>query len=104
MSKEDVILVNIKKDIEIKINDVIYETDSAYKGFVFMVAVNDYGFENQFLAQEIAELCFELYLDLEKINEYALIYAVLEHYDSLPNDYNDIKEFIIDKGIDYNLF
>ena len=88
---------------EIKINDVIYETDSAYKGFVFMVAVNDYGV-NEGLAQEIAELCFELYLDLEKINEYALIYAVLEHYDSLPDDFNEIKDFIIDKGFDYNLF
>lgn len=103
MSKENVILVDIKKDIEIKINDVIYETDSAYKGFAFMVAVNDYGVD-QVLAQDIAELCFELYLDLEKINEYALIYAVLEHHDSLPNDYNDIKEFIIDKGFEYNLF
>ena len=88
---------------EIKINDAFYETDSAYKGFVFMVAVNDYGV-NSGLAQEIAELCFELYLDLEKINEYALIYAVLEHYDSLPDDFNEIKEFIIDKGFDYNLF
>ena len=89
--------------IEIKINDVFYETDSAYKGFVFMVAVQDYGI-NSGLAQEITELCFELYLDFEHVNEYALVFAVLEHYDSLPDDYNEIKDFILDKGIDYNLF
>ena len=89
--------------IEIKINDVFYETDSAYKGFAFMVAVDDYGVDSG-LAQEIAELCFELHLDLSGVNEYSLIYAVLEHYDSLPDDYNEIKDFIIDKSIDYNLF
>ena len=91
------------KTIKIDINGEPFETSEPFEAFAFTTAVHHYGYEGG-LAQEITELCFELYLDFEHVNEYALVFAVLEHYDSLPDDYNEIKDFILDKGIEYNLF
>ena len=72
-----------------------FESDSPLQVFAYLTAVKHYGFESG-EAQEIAKLCFELYIDINfDINAVALIDFVCEQYDDLPNDFNEIKDLVI---------
>ena len=76
-----------------------YETDSIFKSTAWLIAVGN-GFEGG-LAQEVAELCFLIWLDIDTpdISEFMIIDYVAENYDDLPDDYKEIKDMVLDHYI-----
>jgi hypothetical protein len=79
--------------IEIKVEHNTFETDSPFKAFTFLTALIHYDIEEGY-ANEIAELCHMLYIDFDSVNAVDLIDYVCEHYDSLPDDYNEILNIL----------
>lgn len=75
-------------DIKVEHND--YKTNEPYKAFAWLVAVKEFNFE-QGLAQEVADLIYELYITSDEVNGVELAYYICENYDELPNDFKEIK-------------
>lgn len=72
--------------IKINIEDSTFETKRPYKAFAFMVALVHFGFEEGY-AREIAELCYNLYVELDYGDGVDLIDWVCDNYNELPNDF-----------------
>ena len=90
--------------IKINIGDSTFETESAFQGYAFMVALDVYGFEEGY-AREIATLCDELNIDINRHynNEHgiSLVDWVCDNYNELPNDYNKVLDIFMNDLTNY---
>jgi hypothetical protein len=85
----------MNNNIKVSVNDgVTWSTDSPFKAFAFLTAVEHYDFDSG-LAQEIADLCYDLYIgSSHNVNAIDLIDFICEQYDDLPDDYKEIKNLL----------
>ena len=77
--------------IKVSYLDNEFSSSEAYEVFAWSVAVETYDFDSG-LAQEIASLIYDLYIESVDINGVELVDYICENYDDLPNDYKEIKK------------
>jgi hypothetical protein len=88
MNKDTFRLTHFESDSE-------FITDSPYKLLAWSIAVEFYDYDSS-TANKISELCFEFYISfLNNVNGIDLIDFICEQYDSLPNDFKEIKNLLV---------
>ncbi len=95
----------MNREIKITIGelDAEFTTNSPFKAFAFLTAVQFYDFETG-LAQEIAKLCDAVYCESHRpINGVDVIDYICENYEDLPNDFNDLCDMVYNGVSIYNL-
>ena len=90
--------------IKINIGDSTFETENAFEGYAFMVALDVYGFEEGY-AREIANLCYDLNNDVNRHynaeNGISLVDFICENYNELPNEYNEVLNIFMNDLTNY---
>jgi len=95
----------MEREIKITIGelDAEFNTDSPFKAFAYLTATEHYDFDSG-LAQEVAELCYEVYINENKpLNALNVIDYICENYEELPNDFNDLCDVVYNGVSEYDL-
>jgi len=95
----------MNREIKVSIESLGAEftTDSPFKAFAFLTAVDDFNFDNE-LSQKISKLCNDVYISIQNpINGIDVVYYICENYHDLPNDFNDIVNVVFNTIIEYDL-
>jgi hypothetical protein len=95
--------MNREFKITIEELDAEFTTDSPFKAFAYLTATEHYDFDSG-LSQEIAELCYEVYINENKpLNALNVIDYICENYEDLPNDFNDLCDVVYNGVTQYDL-